>query len=91
MSPVDTSSEKNFKCEICCLSFSKRGYLTKHVKNIHNEAKEYTCDLCGVVLKTKFAYSNHIKIVHKGVKQFKCDYCGKSFGQKVTLPLTRHY
>ena len=34
---IDYSSEKNFKCNSCGKSFTTKGVLLTHLKNIHNE------------------------------------------------------
>ena len=74
--------KKNFKCEICHITLTRKNFLTNHIKIIHKEAEEYSCIICGKTSKKRENMKIHIKRVHEEDNHIKCDDCGKLFGFK---------
>ena len=77
---------KDFKCDLCCLCFS-RNELSKTNLQTHSGEKPFKCDLSGV----RFSTSGHTIISmshllnHTGEKPFKCEVCGLCFAWRDSL------
>ena len=40
------NAEKKFSCNICQVSFTNKGNLNGHIKNVHKTFGNFTCDIC---------------------------------------------
>ncbi|XP_052565728.1 uncharacterized protein LOC120419975 isoform X3 [Culex pipiens pallens] len=70
---------KRFKCVQCPKTYSNKGGLSLHVKEIHLGRKEpFTCTICGKVLFGKAVFKQHLN-VH--IRPFQCEICKKTFSQ----------
>ena len=81
-------------CSICDFSYSKKEYLDRHIKKIHqeNRSKYYTnqiCSICNGNFKSKDSLSMHIKRLHsekkgseKKIECVECQKCGKTYKSK---------
>lgn len=79
---------KCLKCLICSRKFERRGYIMKHMKNIHGYS---STTYNGRILK-KTDVTNHSKVgpTENHFKQdrsskFECEHCEKKFSDKVDL------
>ncbi|XP_039761993.1 zinc finger protein 91-like isoform X1 [Pararge aegeria] len=74
---------RNFKCNLCELSFVDSAKLKMHMTK-HTGVREYQCDVCLKSYRRKDTLVEHMKI-HENDRRFVCDYCGQSFVQKCSL------
>jgi uncharacterized C2H2 Zn-finger protein len=79
---------KDEQCPHCHKSFSTKGYLTKHIKSVHNKIKNEQCSHCDNSFSLKTDLTRHIKSIHDKIKDERCPHCDKSFSIKSAL--TRH-
>ncbi|CAJ1082946.1 LOW QUALITY PROTEIN: zinc finger protein 41-like [Xyrichtys novacula] len=73
-------SKKPLSCSQCGKTFTRNGYMTKHMRT-HTGEKPFSCSMCG----KRFAQKNYVTqhmITHTGEKPFSCSMCGKKFSQK---------
>ena len=77
--------EKNFKCEMCGLSYKSNAYLLGHIRRIHenSEAGRWLCKICGKEFSQSGGLANHKKS-HIG-KLFKCLSCDKAYNRNDLL------
>ncbi|XP_014679944.1 PREDICTED: zinc finger protein 154-like, partial [Priapulus caudatus] len=68
---------KEFDCEVCHKSFSKRWDLFQHM-NIHTKDKPYRCKKCHECFTQGSALKQHQKI-HRGDRQHECELCNEAF------------
>ena len=69
------------KCKLCEKTFTKKRYLTSHLRR---HRKMLKCKLCPEVFTEKESFIIHLK-QHKKEKLFKCRYCEEVFAEKETL------
>jgi uncharacterized Zn-finger protein len=67
--------ENIYSCDICSQVFTKKGFLSQHIKS---HTKPFTCDKCGRTLSTKQSLEKH-KETHSDNKSYSCDFCDKVF------------
>ena len=58
-------------------SFSSKLYLTKHIRDDHNEYKK--CKECETEFNLPIELEEHIVNEHSGMKNHKCDMCDMQF------------
>ena len=56
------------KCESCGKSFTKAGYLKKHIHIVHEGHKDYKCKSCGKCFSQAYNLKSHIFLMHEGHK-----------------------
>ncbi|XP_071445676.1 zinc finger protein ZFP2-like isoform X2 [Hetaerina americana] len=75
--------ERKYECEVCKMSFAKRGNLERHA-TVHKGVRSFSCERCGKAFfhhsELQAHLSNHLK-----VSPFTCDYCQRGFGHKLHL------
>ena len=79
----DRIKEKNFTCDICDKSFTRKDSLHGHIQAVHNKEKRFQCSICNHEFYLKHNMESHVKRVHNKEKNFQCDICDKAFTQKV--------
>ncbi|XP_069195225.1 zinc finger and SCAN domain-containing protein 12-like [Procambarus clarkii] len=67
-------------CSLCSLSFSRKAFLTKHMK-VHGFDQKHKCFLCSISFSRKTLLMKHMKA---GCKQ-KCSLCGITFSSNAFL------
>ena len=71
------NSEKQYECDDCFKSFTRKDHLRNHVITIHGEGNKKPCEICGSLI-SKNNMNAHIK-THQGTKDYQCDLCQKAF------------
>ena len=73
-----------FSCDIkdCKLTFSHRGNLNKHIRNVHKKEKPHQCSQCMKKFSRKYVLNAHIDTVHNNNKKHQCNQCLKKFCSK---------
>jgi uncharacterized C2H2 Zn-finger protein len=73
--------KKNFKCNICDVSFKSRQGLTRHILAVHEGKKLFECNYCEKKFASDQCLKRHISRVHEGNANFECSTCKKVFHQ----------
>lgn len=81
-----SSGNSGVCCEICGISFAKRGNKMRHILTVHNRLKQFECDLCGAKFGLKADLGRHRFRIHES-RAFICETCGKSFAEESQLEL----
>lgn len=81
--------ERNFKCNICNLTFALKPTLDKHIKRHmrrENGERDFICDQCGMKYRDKSSLNRHKATQHSGnnIKR-KCEDCGKEYTSTTNL------
>lgn len=80
---------KSYKCNYCEKTFTYKGGVTRHFKNVHQTKEKkppVQCELCGKSYADTTGLGNHMKIKHLGIKP-KCHICNKTFAGKKGLDI----
>ena len=64
-----TKGKKEFECNICEASFSRKGHWSEHMKKRHDMAKPYMCQICDLGYSTSIELRKHFVTVHDGSKK----------------------
>ena len=86
------TGEQPFQCDSCGNSFSQKGNLQAHIRQVHTTTKEkpHRCKWCAASFKMKGGLTAHHRAVHDKVKPHKCEVesCNWAFTNKSDL--TKH-
>ncbi|XP_076007905.1 histone-lysine N-methyltransferase PRDM9 [Genypterus blacodes] len=87
---------KQHKCDQCGATFKKIGFLKRHERVVHTEAKSYSCDNCGTAFSKPGKLEQHKKACEKYYctsELFPCSFCQFSFTMKRYLVkhIRRHH
>ena len=75
----DREVKKKLKCELCSKEFSWMNGLKKHMKAIHEQAKDIHCDQCDYKTYSKGNLYVHVKRMHEGrAYREPCPHCPRS-------------
>ncbi|XP_039762296.1 zinc finger protein 28-like isoform X1 [Pararge aegeria] len=79
-----TSTEKIcFICDVCRITFKRKGLLVKHVKT-HTKVNLFSCKFCKLEFNCENNYAIHMQI-HRHIKRFSCNLCDYNCAQSGTL------
>ena len=72
-------NNKNYFCEQCPNSFSRKGALTFHIRRLHTDSKSIECQHCDYKTYSSFNLRLHIEKKHGGqtVGKHMCTICNK--------------
>ena len=52
-------------------------HLTKHIREVHEQAKKFHCEFCDKKFKRNSDLTIHLDALHAKSDQYKCDICEK--------------
>ncbi|XP_072948605.1 uncharacterized protein [Epargyreus clarus] len=61
---MNAHNKRTFACERCNKSYPQRNTLNRHIKLVHEGAKEHPCTMCGKQYSLKKALDSHMLKVH---------------------------
>ncbi|XP_017080416.1 gastrula zinc finger protein XlCGF46.1 [Drosophila eugracilis] len=76
--------ERTWSCKDCPKVCNSSTSLKKHVRAIHEKARDYACHYCEKSFATSDTRKYH-EMTHTGEKNFECHACGKRFIQPSAL------
>lgn len=76
--------ERTYSCRFCSKVCYSSSNLNKHMRTVHERARNYTCSHCDRTF-TQLAICKQHELIHTGEKPHKCEECGKHFRQKAAL------
>lgn len=75
------------QCKKCKKQYTTKGYLSIHMKTIHEGLKiKIPCDLCDKVSSSNAGHSYHKRTVHEG-RKYPCNKCNLSYKLKSNLSI----
>lgn len=77
--------QRPFRCNVCEMSFGRKGILKKHIQMVHEHSRKFECDTCKVSFGLKSDLKRHVQSVHQKKRPFVCEVCSASFGRKSDL------
>lgn len=80
----DEGGDNGLCCEVCGITFAKRGNKMRHILTVHNRLKQFECDQCGAKFGLKADLGRHRFRIHES-RSFTCESCGKSFAEESQL------
>lgn len=72
------------QCDICGVTFAKRGNKMRHIATVHDRLKQFQCDYCGMKFGLKADLTRHRVRIHES-RAFSCTKCSKSFAEESQL------
>ena len=69
------TTDKRFKCNICCKSFASKHSVTSHLYQ-HTAENPFTCNICNKSFSCTPNLTAHLRI-HNNEKPFKCNMCSE--------------
>ena len=72
----NVNEKKQFKCDICNVSFRTENNLNKHKENFVHD--KFSCSYCNKKFFHKTYYERHLQ-THSSLKPFSCELCGLMF------------
>ncbi|EDX09453.1 GD13125 [Drosophila simulans] len=76
--------ERTWSCKDCPKVCNSSTSLKKHIRAIHEKARDYACSYCEKKFATPDTRKYH-EMTHTGEKNFECHVCGKKFIQPSAL------
>ncbi|XP_034483303.1 zinc finger protein 135-like isoform X2 [Drosophila innubila] len=76
--------ERTYSCRFCSKVCYSSSNLNKHMRTIHERARNYACSYCERSF-TQLAICKQHELIHTGEKPHECEECGRHFRQKAAL------
>lgn len=83
-SGVCAKRSSGLQCDICGITFAKRGNKMRHIATVHDRLKQFQCDYCGMKFGLKADLTRHRVRIHES-RAFSCTKCSKSFAEESQL------
>lgn len=77
--------QRPFRCNVCEMSFGRKGVLKKHVQMVHEHSRKFECETCKISFGLKSDLKRHVQSVHQKKRPFVCEVCSASFGRRSDL------
>jgi uncharacterized Zn-finger protein len=84
----DRSDGRPYTCEVCSMSFSRRGNLERHAL-LHDGVRPHVCPVCNKAHATAYNLKEHL-MIHSGERPHICDKCNTSFRRISHLARHKH-
>lgn len=81
---VCAKRSSGLQCDICGITFAKRGNKMRHIATVHDRLKQFQCDYCGMKFGLKADLTRHRVRIHES-RAFSCTKCSKSFAEESQL------
>ncbi|KAH8302800.1 hypothetical protein KR044_010804, partial [Drosophila immigrans] len=76
--------ERTYSCRFCSKVCYSSSNLNKHMRTVHERARNYACSYCDSTF-TQPAICKQHELIHTGEKPHECGECGRHFRQKAAL------
>ncbi|EDV96497.1 GH16275 [Drosophila grimshawi] len=76
--------ERTYACHLCSTVCYSSSNLNKHIRTIHERARNYLCRYCERAFIQPETRNQH-ELIHTGEKPHECVECGRRFRQKAAL------
>ncbi|EDW18411.1 gastrula zinc finger protein XlCGF46.1 [Drosophila mojavensis] len=76
--------ERTYCCRLCSKVCYSSSNLNKHMRTVHERARNYTCRYCEHAFAQPETRNQH-ELIHTGEKPHGCPECGRHFRQKAAL------
>ncbi|KAH8365783.1 hypothetical protein KR093_004392, partial [Drosophila rubida] len=76
--------ERTYSCRFCSKVCYSSSNLNKHMRTVHERARNYACSYCDHTF-TQPAICKQHELIHTGEKPHECGECGRRFRQKAAL------
>ena len=74
--PFNVNQIREYPCDQCTVSFSKKSDLKSHKASVHEGNKPHMCSMCGHSFGDNCQLQLHISGFHEKKKHWKCSSCG---------------
>ena len=74
--PFNVNQIREYSCDQCTVSFSKKSDLKSHKASVHEGNKPHMCSMCGHSFGDNCQLQLHISGFHEKKKHWKCSSCG---------------
>ncbi|XP_063533550.1 zinc finger protein 157-like [Cydia strobilella] len=76
--------EYTHECPVCEKKFSRKPFVARHIRQVHEKERKHQCELCPKAFFTNSALQEHLG-THSTERLYECDECGLSLKTKETL------
>ncbi|XP_034107820.1 gastrula zinc finger protein XlCGF46.1-like [Drosophila albomicans] len=76
--------ERTYSCRFCSKVCYSSSNLNKHMRTVHERARNYACSYCDSTFTQQAICKQH-ELIHTGEKPHQCGECGRCFRQKAAL------
>ena len=81
--------KKRYRCKLCPVRFTKKKYLTIHIKLVHkNTERLFSCNICGKKFLVIAGLQRHLKTKNRkhtssDMHKYRCSKCNLTFGDEI--------
>ncbi|XP_063361937.1 zinc finger protein 510-like isoform X3 [Cydia amplana] len=72
------------ECPVCHKKFSRKPFVARHIRQVHEKERKHQCELCPKAFFTNSALQEHLG-THSKMRLYKCNECGLALKTKDTL------
>ena len=83
--PANKKTNKQFNCEQCPYSASRKDHMKNHVEAVHEKIMKYRCGQCPYSATRKDHMKNHTEAVHEKIMNYHCEECNYGTSRKDRL------
>ena len=80
--------KESYPCNICGYQATEKGFLTRHIKNVHQNSENIDCSECNKSIQ-KISLKRHMKMLHSGEQTlYYCKIC--TYQSKYQFAVNKH-